>query len=293
VRVAAVDVGTNTVRLLVADVDREGMHRVAHDRRITRLGQGVDADRRLAPAAIDRTIDAIDSFVRRASELDARVRIVGTSAARDAANADAFARLVNERTGLEFEVISGAEEGRTSYLGATTGLPSDDYVVCDIGGGSTELSTLDDAASLDIGSVRLKERCLRSDPPTSAEIETAVAAIDRALEDVQVRGRLVGVAGTNTTLAAIVLGLRSYDSDRVHHAELVRDDVVEWSHRLLAMRADDIVALGPVERGRADVIGGGALILASIMKRFDFENVLVSERDILDGLVLDLAQKLA
>jgi exopolyphosphatase/guanosine-5'-triphosphate,3'-diphosphate pyrophosphatase len=296
VRVAAIDVGTNTVRLLVADVDGRRVSAVDRGRRITRLGQGVDAERCFAADAVERTVDAIGGFAVRAREAGATpIRLAGTSAVRDAKDRQAFVALVRERCSLEMEVLTGRDEGRVSYLGATFELPDGDYVVCDIGGGSTELSTSSANISLDVGSVRLKERCLHGDPPSDTEIDAARSVIDAALDDVTfaVRGTLVGVAGTITTLTAVILGLVEYDHDRVHRSVVSRDDVDMWSTRLLAMTAEAIVAMGPVERGRADVIGAGSLILSRVMERFAFSEVLVSERDILDGLVLDLVQKLA
>jgi exopolyphosphatase/guanosine-5'-triphosphate,3'-diphosphate pyrophosphatase len=292
VRVAAVDVGTNTVRLLVADVDGRNVRAVDRGREITRLGEGIDAARHLAPPAADRTIAVIEAFVVRARAVASeRIRLAGTSAVRDAGDRDEFVSRVRERTGLEMDVLTGDEEGRLSYLGATFELDDGNYVVCDIGGGSTELSTSTTSVSLDIGSVRLKERCLRSDPPSDAEIADARDVIDAALMDVGLADdlALVGVAGTITTLASVVLGLETYDHDRVHRSSLTASDVAASSDRLLAMTADDIAALGPVQRGRADVIGGGSLILRRVMERWGFDSVFVSERDILDGLVLDLS----
>jgi exopolyphosphatase/guanosine-5'-triphosphate,3'-diphosphate pyrophosphatase len=291
-RVAAIDVGTNTVRLLVVDVVGGEMHVIDRGRAITRLGQGVDAGRRFHPEAVERTVEAIDGYAARAKMSGAEhVRIVGTSAVRDATDREAFADLVHERTRTRLEVLSGSDEGRIAYLGATSGLPDGDYVVCDVGGGSTELSMTRGSTSLDIGSVRLKERCLCGDPPSATEVAGARAVVSAALDSValQIHGHLVGVAGTITTLTALILGLATYDSDLVHRAIVSRASVTEWSERLLGLRADEIVALGPVERGRADVIGGGAMIVRSVMERWGFAEMLVSERDILDGLVLDLA----
>lgn len=295
-RVAALDVGTNTVRLLVADVEGSSALDVERDHDITRLGQGVDASGRLHADAIVRTADAIERFVRTARAVGAEhVRIAGTSALRDAGDRDTFVELVRERTGIELELLMGDHEGRLSYLGATKDFRPGDYAVCDIGGGSTELSTAETSVSLDIGSVRLSERFLRGDPPANTEIRAARAVVDEQLRGVSLpdSATLVGVAGTITTVAALVLGLREYDSSVVHGAVLSRSDVASMSERLLSMTASDIVALGPVERGRADVIGGGSLILSAVMERWSFDQVLVSERDILDGLVGDLAQKLA
>lgn len=284
------------MRMLVADVDADLVSAVDRDREITRLGQAVDATGRLRADAITRTAGSIERMVSHARGLGAEhVRIAGTSALRDAGDSETFLDVVRTRTGLDVEVLDGQEEGRLAYLGATSHLPAGDYVVCDVGGGSTELSTVDDSVSLDVGSVRLTERFLHGDPPTPAEIGAARAFVDELLSDVTLpAGRsLVGVAGTITTMAAIVLGLHDYDSDVVHCSVLSRSDVAATSDRLLTMPATEIAARGPVERGRADVIGGGSLVLRAVMERWAFEHVLVSERDTLDGLVADLAQKLA
>lgn len=294
-RVAAVDVGTNTVRLLVADVEAGTVHVVDRGREITRLGEGIDAARRFAPRAVDRTISVIERFVGLARDARCeRVRIAGTSAVRDAADRDHFLRLVHERTGLEMDVLSGSDEGTLSYLGATFELDDGAYVVCDIGGGSTELSTATRSVSLDVGSVRLTERFLPSVPPTDAELDAARAFVVEQLAGaepaVPAGTRLVGVAGTITTLAAVVLGLRTYDHDRVNRAVLRRHDVIRTTERLATMTPDQIIALGPVEAGRADVIAGGATVLCVVMESLRFDEVLVSERDILDGLVLDLVR---
>lgn len=295
-RLAAIDIGTNTVRLLVADAEDGGFGDVERSRQITRLGKGVDADRRLDAEAVERTVSAIDSFVRRARDLGAeRLRVVGTSALRDASDSADFAALVADRTGETLEILSGRDEGRLSLHGATVDLPSGPaYVVCDIGGGSTELSTTYGTVSLDIGSVRLKERFLSGDPPSSDEIKLARKFVDAALENtgrLLLSGyeKLVGVAGSITTLAAFVAGLEEYDSNVVHGSVIPKPVVAEWSKRLLQMTAAEICELGPVEPGRADVIGGGVLVLNRLMQRFMFEHVIVSEQDILDGLVLDLA----
>jgi exopolyphosphatase/guanosine-5'-triphosphate,3'-diphosphate pyrophosphatase len=296
VRIAALDVGTNTVRLLVADAEGGHVTDVERGRDITRLGQGVDATARLHPDAIVRTVDSIEGLVRRARDAGAvHVRIAGTSALRDAGDREAFSSLVLERTGIELEVLAGGEEGRLTYAGATSELGPGLFVVCDIGGGSTELCTRDDAVSLDVGSVRLKERFLHDDPPATGEARAARTFVDELLRNVAIPegASLIGVAGTITTVAALVLGLHEYDSAVVHGSVLSRGDVAAMSERLLDSSAAQIVASGPVEPGRADVIGGGSLVLRAVMERWGFERVLVSERDILDGLVADLVQKLA
>jgi exopolyphosphatase/guanosine-5'-triphosphate,3'-diphosphate pyrophosphatase len=289
-RVAAIDVGTNTVRLLVVD-SRE----IERAQRITRLGKGVDASGSLQPESIRRTLEAVVAFVDRARELGAgRIRIAGTSALRDAANREEFASGVREATGLELEVLDGKAEGRCAYLGATSWLGPGSYVVCDIGGGSTELITAADEVSVDVGSVRVRERFFASDPPTGAEVDAArtfvMDAITGGARSVTLTGdeTLVGVAGTITTLAALALGLEEYESTRVHGSRLARSVVDEWSRRLLAMTADDVRRLGPVEPGRADVIGAGSLILSVVMGVLGKDELLVSERDILDGLAAEL-----
>ncbi|MEX2393695.1 MAG: Ppx/GppA phosphatase family protein [Actinomycetota bacterium] len=296
-RVAAVDIGTNTVRLLVGEIEGESFVDVVRDREITRLGAGVDAAQTLEPDAVRRTLDAAARFADVAREAGAEhIRVVGTSALRDAANASDFRDGLLDATNLPLEILSGPDEGRLSLLGATSGLPTGTYVVCDIGGGSTELSTPRRSISLDIGSVRLTERILRDRPPTPAQIEKAKDFVDTALDravDLGIGGHetLVGVAGSITTLAALVLGLDAYDRDRVHHATLSFRDVTTWENRLLAMTPPEIEALGPVEAGRADVLTAGVLVLRRVMNRYGFRALLVSESDILDGLVLDLIQR--
>jgi exopolyphosphatase / guanosine-5'-triphosphate,3'-diphosphate pyrophosphatase len=298
-RLAAIDIGTNTVRLIVVDAEGSGLTDVERSRAITRLGQGVDVDRKLDPEAIERTVTAIEAFVQRATELGAeRIRVAGTSALRDATDRDAFASLVKDRTGQRLEVLSGPDEGKLSLRGATANLPiGPRYVVCDIGGGSTELSTSYATVSLDIGSVRLKERFLAGDPPTSDEVNQARRFVDSGLDragELMLTGseKLVGVAGTITTLGALVAGLDDYDMSVVHGMVIPRSAVFDWTKRLLSMTTADIVALGAVEPGRADVLAGGVLILKRVMNRFLFDEVLVSEQDILDGLALDLATDL-
>jgi exopolyphosphatase / guanosine-5'-triphosphate,3'-diphosphate pyrophosphatase len=289
VRIAAVDVGTNTVRLLVADEDLE---HIEHGQRITRLGQGVDATGELSDEAITRTVDAVREFVERARELGAeRIRVAGTSALRDAKNRDTFTQAVREATGLELEILDGPHEGRLAYAGATSWLDEDSYVVCDIGGGSTELITATDAVSFDIGSVRVRERFLRGDPPTADEVHAARTAIREMIGAHRRRlvagERLIGVAGTITTLAALAAGLAEYDSEVVHAYRLTRDAVHEWAERLNTLTADQIRELGPVSPGRADVIGAGALVCEAVVETLHAGAILVSERDILDGLVLE------
>lgn len=301
-RWSAIDIGTNTVRLLVADVSGDDLPRpVERGLEITRLGQGVDVARLLDSEAAQRTLDAVRRFADRARSAGSDgSRVVGTSALRDAGGSEAFIEAVEEATGAELEILEGADEGRITFLGATRDAGEGPFVVCDIGGGSTELTRGDgqaaDVRSLDVGSVRVRERCLASDPPTSGEIGEARRLIDGMLDDVLFcdgTETLIGVAGTVTTLAALELGLDRYDGDRVHGTELSAETVGMWTQRLCAMSVDRIRSEYPVvEPGRADVICAGALILDEIVRRWNYEAVRVSERDILDGLIIDAEHRL-
>jgi exopolyphosphatase/guanosine-5'-triphosphate,3'-diphosphate pyrophosphatase len=300
--VAAVDCGTNSTRLLVVRASGEV---AAREMRITRLGAGVDASRRLQPEAIGRTLDVLKEY--RAimdTERVTRARVVATSAVRDAANPEAFLEPASEVVGVQAEVLSGNEEGRVSYEGATAELPDigGQTVVIDIGGGSTEIVTFTGGAiaaiSLDIGCVRLTERYLKSDPPTVEEVDAARGAIgaelDRATRRIPVlaklggRDRLVGLAGTVSTLASLELGLIHYERDRIHHSVLSRTSVEKWSDLLGAERVQDRAERPAIPKGREDVIFGGALVLRETMVRFGLAECVVSEADILDGLVLGL-----
>ena len=291
--VGIIDVGTNTVRLLITD----GRGLGERDMVITRLGQGVDASRVLAPAAMERTIDAI---AERAERCRARaiddVRIIATSAVRDAANRDEFLARVAAATGITPDVLSGEQEATLSFRGATLETPEDGpFLVCDIGGGSTELivgaDAIERAVSLDIGSVRLTERHLRADPVDEAERARARADAERAIDATGSwprAGVLIGVAGTVTTLAALVLGLETYDMRAVHHASLTRAQVAEWASRLAAMTNQERRALAVMPPGREEVIVAGVTIFEVVMDRFGFERALVSETDILDGAAAEL-----
>jgi exopolyphosphatase/guanosine-5'-triphosphate,3'-diphosphate pyrophosphatase len=283
----------------VADAAGRPLERLT---RITRLGQGVDATGRLAPEAIDRCVAVLVEYRGIMDHLGVgRGRLAATSAARDAANGDDFLAAAGEATGLRPELLSGTDEGRLSLTGAVSDLdPSEGpFLVLDIGGGSTELVAGDGpddpdlaAVSLQLGCVRLSERFLVSDPPTPAELAAARAEVDaqldRALADhprFASSHRLVGLAGTVSTLVSLQKGMVDYDRDLVHHAVLTVDDVRRW-YRSLAV---DSMA-GRLDRpgmvpGRQDVIVGGALILDTVMERLGFADCLVSESDILDGLV--------
>jgi exopolyphosphatase/guanosine-5'-triphosphate,3'-diphosphate pyrophosphatase len=307
-RVAAFDVGTNTTRLLVAEGaegpgGRNGRPREL-DRRLvfTRLGQGVDASRQLRPEAIARTVAALEELRGVAASLGAeRFRLGATSAVRDAANRDAFVEAARAAVGVEPEVLSGEDEARLSYLGATADLPPGRYLVTDIGGGSTEFvlgtgACVEERISLDIGSVRLTERHLASDPPTPAELAALDDDVDSALAETGNAGgmegaadaRFVGVAGTATTLAALTLGLERYDPSRVHHFRLTVDDVEAQYRRLRALPVAKRVEIPCLPRARADVIVAGTAILLRSMARWSFADLVVSEKDILDGLAQEL-----
>jgi exopolyphosphatase / guanosine-5'-triphosphate,3'-diphosphate pyrophosphatase len=302
-RVAAVDQGTNSCRLLVLEpAEGDGAPtELARDMVITRLGAGVDRTGRIDPEALARTLDVVGRYARRARALGAeRIRVGATSAVRDAANRDAFVEGVRELTGADPEIVSGEAEAGLSFLGGTFGLDLDafpaPYVVQDIGGGSTEFVTgsrpgrAEAAISTQMGSVRLTERLVRSDPPSADDLAALEDAVDAVLEDVETAvpireaRTMVAVAGTATTLQAIVLGLDRYDPDRIHRTWLSERDVVRVMRELAAMTNDERAAIPVMAPGRGDVIVAGAVILARGMARFGFERVLVSETDILDGL---------
>ncbi|WP_282779342.1 Ppx/GppA phosphatase family protein [Nocardia sp. CC201C] len=320
-RIAAVDCGTNSIRLLIADVAPAGeasatphltdVHREMH---IVRLGQGVDATGSLHPEAIERTRAALHDYVD--LMLDAgvsRVRMVATSATRDASNREDFfamtrAELGRVVPGAQAEVITGDEEARLSFAGAVGELSSADgpFVVVDLGGGSTEVvlgdsSGVQAAYSADIGCVRITERCLRGDPPTPEEVASgrffASERLAQAFGVVPVeRARTwVGVAGTVTTLAAVALDLPEYDSEKVHLTRLTLPEVRAVCDRLIGMTHDERAALGPMHPGRVDVIGGGAVITEvladELARRAGIDALIVSEHDILDGIALSVAPR--
>jgi exopolyphosphatase/guanosine-5'-triphosphate,3'-diphosphate pyrophosphatase len=302
-RVGAVDQGTNSTRLLVAEpAEGGGFEELARDMIITRLGQGVDATGRLAPDALERTLEVIARYVRRARALHVeRIRVGATAAVREASNADAFERPIRELAGTAPEIVSGDEESRLSFLGATRGLDARaPFLVLDIGGGSTEFvlgaERPSAAISTQMGSVRLSERFVRSDPPEASELDRMRAAVGELLDDVEraipvAHARsFVAVAGTSTTVQAIALGLDFYDPERIHRTRLSRADAAKVSSRLAAMTTNERAALPVMAPGRADVIVAGAVILVEVMERFGFDEALVSETDILDGLVLEMLE---
>ncbi|MER7831010.1 Ppx/GppA phosphatase family protein [Streptomyces sp. NPDC095602] len=302
-RVAAIDCGTNSIRLLVADIDPEAGTLVDLDRRMTivRLGQGVDRTGRLAPEALERTFAACREYAAAIKELGAeRVRFVATSASRDAENREDFVRGVMDILGVEPEVITGDQEAEFSFTGATKELRgSDEYLVVDIGGGSTEFVVgtghVEAARSVDIGCVRLTERHVRHDPPTEDEVAAiradVRAAIALAEEAVPVREArtLVGLAGSVTTVAALALGLGEYDSAAIHRSRIPYERVAEVSARLRSLTHDERAAFPVIHPGRVDVIVAGALVLEEIMTHVAAREVVVSEHDILDGIAWSLA----
>ncbi|MFG2865192.1 exopolyphosphatase [Streptomyces sioyaensis] len=311
-RVAAIDCGTNSIRLLVADADPETGELKDLDRRmqIVRLGQGVDRTGRLAPEALERTFAACREYAAVIKGLGAeQVRFVATSASRDAENREDFVRGVVGILGVEPEVITGDQEAEFSYNGATKELTgrtdlAQPFLVVDIGGGSTEFVLGDGsvraARSVDVGCVRMTERHLVhegeiSDPPTAGQISAikadVAAALDRAEETVPLReaATLVGLAGSVTTVAAIALGLESYDSEAIHHSRLSLAQVREITGRLLSSTHAERAAIPVMHPGRVDVIAAGALVLLSIMERTGAEEVVVSEHDILDGIAWSIA----
>jgi exopolyphosphatase/guanosine-5'-triphosphate,3'-diphosphate pyrophosphatase len=299
--VAAIDCGTNSIRLLVS---RDGQD-VTREMQIVRLGQGVDRTGRLDPAAIERTRVALVSYARTIEEIGVdAVRMVATSASRDASNRADFVAMVHEVLGVDPEVVTGDEEARLSYAGATVGL-SVDYpvLVADIGGGSTELVFGDApgadgvraARSVDIGCVRLTERRLHSDPPTATEIAAASADIEAALADARASVPLgsattfIGLAGSVTTVAAHALGLTSYDPDRLHGARISAADAAAACADLLARTRGQRAALPFMHEGRVDVIGGGALVVSAVLAASGCAEMVASEHDILDGIAAGLA----
>jgi exopolyphosphatase/guanosine-5'-triphosphate,3'-diphosphate pyrophosphatase len=301
-RVAGIDCGTNSVRLLVAEVSPGGgLVELAREMRIVRLGQDVDRTGRLAPEAIERTRIALVEYAGLIAQHDVNaVRMVATSATRDADNRDDFIAMVVSVLGIKPEVIAGSEEARLSFRGAAEGVGriAAPLLVADIGGGSTELILGDPAAgdgvlrarSMDIGCVRMTERHLRADPPTGLQVAAArqdiAAAIEAARVEVPIESAasFVGVAGTVTTMAALVLGLREYRADAIHGSIMTADQIHELTERLLTMTREQRAALPVMHPGRVDVIGGGALVLSELVRASGVGAVMASEHDILDAV---------
>ncbi len=314
-RVGAIDCGTNSIRLLIADVDEHPrgprLHDVHREMRIVRLGQGVDATGQFAPEALDRTQAALSAYARLLADHEVdRIRMVATSATRDAANRDVFFAMTADVLGAVVagtvaEVITGTEEAELSFRGAVDELDATaaPFVVVDLGGGSTEVVLGSDdvtaSFSADIGCVRVTERCLHSDPPTAAEIAAARdvvrAGLSEALEVVPVDGARtwVGVAGTMTTLSALAQRMSTYDSAAIHLSRVGFGDLLGVCDEVIAMTRAQRAALGPMHEGRVDVIGGGAIIVeelaAALGQRAGIDELVVSEHDILDGIALSIA----
>ncbi len=283
-RVASVDLGTNSVRLLVADVDDGGLVELHRETRIIRLGEGVDERRRLLPLPIARARNVLSDYRRTAERLGAtRVLLVATSAVRDAENGEAFLGEIEWSYGFSTRLLSGAEEAELTYRGVGRA----DSLVVDLGGGSTELIGPGIRISLDIGSVRLTERFLRSDPPTQDELDACAAAVRAVLpEPVFTNTIAVGVAGTFTTLAALELG--GYDPAQTHGFGLRREAVERWVERLASVPVAERRFPG-LEPERAPVIVAGALIVRELMRHAGLEQIEISERDLLDGAALEAA----
>jgi exopolyphosphatase/guanosine-5'-triphosphate,3'-diphosphate pyrophosphatase len=299
-RVAAIDCGTNSIRLLIADLVDGQLVEVDRRMTIVRLGQGVDATGAFAPEALTRVFKACEDFASvLQSRAVSRIRFVATSAARDVSNRDEFFAGVRARLGVDPEIISGTEEAELSFRGATTSLdlPAP-YLVADIGGGSTELVLGDAngvraAESLDIGSVRLTERHITTDPTSPAELAVITRDVDALLDSTTVplaqARALIGVAGTCTTVAAVALGLPQYDRTAVHHAHLSADQLRQATTWLTTSTRADRATVHSIHPGRVDVIGAGALILQRLFDRLNLDGLVISEHDILDGVALSLA----
>jgi exopolyphosphatase / guanosine-5'-triphosphate,3'-diphosphate pyrophosphatase len=301
--VGAIDCGTNSTRLLVTEsTGREITRRM----RITRLGQGVDQHHRLQDEALTRTMTVLSEY--RTAMDDAgveRVRVVATSAVRDAENGDAFFRQAREVIGVDPEILTGVEEGKLAYSGAMSDLPDSDgdTLVVDIGGGSTELILGRDGTvsevSLQLGCVRLTERHLRHDPPTEAEIDASRGAISlelaRAEQEIpellalRPQRRLIGLAGTVSTLSALELEAADYSFERLHHSLITAEQIGQRCRQLSRLTSSERAELVGMTAGREDVILGGALVLEVVVSRYGFDHVIVSERDILDGIAASLA----
>jgi exopolyphosphatase / guanosine-5'-triphosphate,3'-diphosphate pyrophosphatase len=314
-RLAAIDCGTNSIRLLIADVAGGQLRDVHRETRIVRLGQGVDATGQFAPDAIARTRAALVDYAAllRAHGVE-RVRMVATSAARDVANRDVFFAMAGDVLGAALpgsvaEVITGAEEAELSFRGAVGELDSakGPFVVVDLGGGSTEIVLGGGPAgdgvmasySADIGCVRLTERYLHSDPPTPEEVDAARRVVRERLEvalgvvPVEMARTWVGLAGTMTTLSALAQNMTTYDAAAIHLSRVAGSDLQAVCERLIGMTRFQRAALPPMHEGRADVIGGGAIVVEEFARelraRAGIDELTVSEHDILDGIVLSIA----
>lgn len=302
-RVAAIDCGTNSIRLLIADVQGDNFREITRDMEIVRLGQGVDKTGEFHPDAIARTLAAVDKFAaeiaRRGVE---KIRFCATSATRDAKNRDLFIHGVKERLGVAPEVISGEEEAALSFAGAIKDLPDSlaPFLVVDIGGGSTEFvighRSVEKAKSVNIGCVRMSERHFKNDPVTKEEIEAARKDIQIAISeaaaivDIKSAKSLIAVAGTATTVAAAALNLPEYDRYSIHLSRISAEATNKASNMFLEMTRDQRSELGYMHPGRVDVIGAGSLVLSEIVKAVGASEFIACESDILDGIAFSLGQ---
>ena len=302
-RVAAIDCGTNSIRLLIADIDGNNFREIVRDMEIVRLGQGVDQTGQFHPDAIARTLAAVDKFAAEIAKRGVeKIRFCATSATRDATNRHLFVDGVRERLGIELEVISGDEEAALSFAGAIKDLdPSNGpFLVVDIGGGSTEFvfgtSTVEAARSVNIGCVRMSERHFASDPATPEQIEAArtdiQAAIAQAAAVVPITKAktLVAVAGTATTVAAAALNLPEYDRYAIHLSRISAQQTHDAATMFATKTREQRISLGYMHPGRVDVIAAGSLVLSEIMKATGATEFVASESDILDGMAFSLAR---
>jgi len=300
-RVAAIDCGTNSIRLLIADIAGDNFKEVLRTMEIVRLGQGVDQNKAFHPDAIDRTLKAVELFRDQiASKGVEKIRFCATSATRDATNRSLFTDGVREILGIEVEVIPGEEEAELSFIGATKELRQSDspFLVVDIGGGSTEFvfgsEKVDFAKSVNIGCVRMSERHLNTQPPSMAQIAQAIVDIDIAITQaaavvpITTAKTLVAVAGTATTVAAAALELTDYDRHLIHLSRISSDKVHKVAATFQSMNKDQIASLGFMHPGRVDVITAGSLVLSRIMAATGATEFVASESDILDGMAWSL-----
>lgn len=296
-RVAAIDLGTNSTRLLVADVEDGRLEEVVRRLTITRLGEGVDEQRRLLPAPIARVRNCLDEYRRELEELGAeRTLVVATSAVRDAENGEAFLGEIERRYGWTTRLLDGGEEAALTLRGVASGRDglADGTLVVDIGGGSTELVLAADegtpsSASLDVGCVRLTERFLRADPPSRAELDAAAAYVRSLLPELRPRAA-IGVAGTVTTVATLDQGLERYDPQRTHGYRIGREAVARELRRLASRTLEERLRVPGIEPGRAPVIVGGLVVLREVLDAYGLPEIEVSERDILHGAALAAAE---
>ena len=304
-RVAAIDCGTNSIRLLVADVSENNFREITREMEIVRLGQGVDATGQFDPEAIERTLNATKRYAEIIQSKGVeKIRFCATSATRDASNREIFISGVKEILGIEPEVIPGTEEAALSFLGATKELKhaQTPYLVVDIGGGSTEFVFGEDevkfSRSVDIGCVRMAERHLKVSPPKPLDFQNAIVDIDKAIHHAEAlvpikeAKTLIAVAGTATTVAAAALDLDSYDRHAIHLSRIPARKVLEIAQRFQLMNKDEITALPYMHPGRVDVIAAGALVLSRVMIATGAEEFVASESDILDGMAWSLSQSM-